>query len=349
METKNQVTINISFLTIMKVIGVFLALGFLYLIRDILIIVLISIILAVALNPLVNFFQRKKIPRIASISLIYLVILSTFVFVVVLIVPVFIDQTNQMVENFPQWKEKILSTLNTIQQTSRIENFEITSKKFLTQDLNENLAQIGQNIFFWIVNIFGGLVTFIFVLILIFYLLLESSTIKKSIQSIVPDRFQIYVDQLFFQIQNKISLWTRGQLILCLVVGILSYIGLLILGVKYALLLALIAGVCECLPYFGPILGAIPAIFLAFMQSPITALLVIALYFIIQQLENHLLVPKIMGEIVGLNPVLVIIVVLVGGELYGPIGMLLSIPIATVAFIFLKDFFELKKIKEEKS
>ncbi|PKL72577.1 hypothetical protein CVV26_01015 [Candidatus Kuenenbacteria bacterium HGW-Kuenenbacteria-1] len=348
MQEKNQLTINISSLTIIKVIGIFLIFGFLYLIRDVILVVVVSIILAAALNPLVNYFQRKKIPRIISISVIYLVIFCVIFFIIVLIVPVIFDQINQAVENFPQWKGKVAEMFAIVQQYSNIDNFTSTSKEFLSQDLNKNIVQIGQNIFFRVIDIFGGLVTFIFVLIMIFYLLLEVKAMKKIIQSIVPDKFQSYTLQLFSQVQNKISLWSRGQLILCLSIGLFSYIGLLILGVKYALLLALIAGISECIPYFGPIIGAIPAIFLAFTQSPVTALLVIALYFIIQQLENHILVPKIMGKIVGLNPVLVIIVVLIGGKLYGPIGMLLAIPIATTLFILIKDFFELKKEEDKK-
>lgn len=264
---------------------------------------------------------------------------------IVLIVPIFVNQTNQVIENFPQWHKKISETFVNFQQTF---NFNLSPKKALLQNWGEDLGQIGQNVFLKIIDIFGGFVTFVFVLIMIFYLLLEVKAMKKIIQSVVPDKFQFYVIQLFSQVQNKISLWARGQLILCLTIGIVSYVGLLILGVKYALLLALIAGICECIPYFGPILSAIPAVLLAFTQSPLTALLVIALYFVIQQLENHLLVPKIMGTAVGLNPVLVIIIILIGGKLYGPIGMLLSIPIATTLFILIKDYFELRKEEERK-
>jgi predicted PurR-regulated permease PerM len=213
----------------------------------------------------------------------------------------------------------------------------------------QNLIQVGENVFLNIINIFGNLISFISVLVIVFYLLLEIEAIKKIIQSIIPIKFQSYTIRLFIQMQNKLSLWLRGQLILCLVIGILSYIGLLILGVKYALLLALIAGISEIIPYLGPILGAIPAVFLAFTQSPLTALLVIILYLIIQQLENTLLVPKIMGKTVGLNPVIILIVFLIGGKLYGPIGALLAIPVATALSVLIKDYFELKRKEEIKS
>ncbi|MBI4653244.1 AI-2E family transporter [Candidatus Kuenenbacteria bacterium] len=343
METKNQTTINISSLTIIKIIGIFLFLGFLYLIRDVLIIVFISGILAAILNPIVNFLQRKKIPRIIAILLIFFIILGILALIVTTIVPIFVDQINQIIKNFPQWKEKIS------EQFLKIETFGFLNMRDSLQNWSEqNLTQVGENIFLKIINIFGSLISFISVLIIVFYLLLEVEAIKKIIQSVIPTKFQSYTIQLFTQMQNKLSLWLRGQLILCLVIGTLSFIGLLILGVKSALLLALIAGIFEIIPYLGPILGAIPAVLLAFTQSPLTALLVIILYVLIQQLENNLLVPKIMSKTVGLNPVIIIIVFLIGGKLYGLIGALLAIPVATALSVLIKDYFELKRKEEKK-
>jgi predicted PurR-regulated permease PerM len=337
----HQITINISSLTIIKIIGIFLFLGFLYLIRDVLIVVFISGILAAILNPMVNFLQRRKIPRIIAILLIFFIILSVLTLIVIAIVPIFVDQINQIIENFPQWKEKIS------EQFFKIETLGFLNMRDSLQNWSkQNLVQVGENVFLNIINIFGNLIAFISVLVIVFYLLLEVEAIKKIIQSIIPIKFQSYTIRLFIQMQNKLNLWLRGQLILCLVIGILSYIGLLILGVKCALLLALIAGIFEFIPYLGPILGAIPAVFLAFAQSPLTALLVIILYLIIQQLENTLLVPKIMGKTVGLNPVIILIVFLIGGKLYGPIGALLAIPVTTALSILIKDYFLLKREKE---
>ncbi|MFH1838050.1 MAG: AI-2E family transporter [Candidatus Kuenenbacteria bacterium] len=339
-----QVNFNFSSLTIIKIIGIFLILGFLYLIRDVLIIVFISLILAAALNPIVTFFQRKKIPRIISILFVYLIILGLLILIITLIIPIFVDQINQIIENFPRWWEKISDYF---QRFSKIETFGFNFYDSL-QNWSKDLTQIGQNIFFKIIDIFGGLIAFISVLVIVFYLLLEVEAIKKIIQSVIPIKFQQYSVQLFIQMQNKISLWLRGQMILCFIIGTLSFIGLSILGVKYALLLALIAGILECIPYLGPILGAIPAVILAFTQSPFLALLVVILYLIIQQLENILLVPKIMGKTVGLNPVIILIVFLIGGKLYGPIGALLAIPIATALSVLVKDYFELKREEEKK-
>jgi len=127
-----------------------------------------------------------------------------------------------------------------------------------------------------------------------------------------------------------------------LTIFVLDFVGLWILGVKYALILALIAGITEFIPYLGPILGAIPAVFLAFTQSPILALFTAILFFIVQQLENNLLVPKIMEKAVGLNPIVSIVALMIGFSIDGVVGALLSIPIATAATVIIEDLLHKK-------
>ncbi len=129
----------------------------------------------------------------------------------------------------------------------------------------------------------------------------------------------------------------QGQLFLGVIVGVLVYIGLSLLGIRFALLLAIIAGILELVPYIGPVLSAIPAVILAFFQAPILALWILILYIVVQQLENYLLVPVIMKKVVGLNPVVVIIALLIGGKLLGILGIILAVPAAAVLAEFFKD------------
>jgi predicted PurR-regulated permease PerM len=144
--------------------------------------------------------------------------------------------------------------------------------------------------------------------------------------------------RLWTKIQNRLGNWLRGQLILSLVIFTLTYIGLSILQIKYALVLAMLAGSFELIPYVGPILSSVPAIFLAFVQAPYLALFVILLYFIVQQLENSLIVPKVMGRVTGLNPIVVLIAVLIGAKIGGIVGTLMAVPVATALSTFLYDF-----------
>lgn len=173
-------------------------------------------------------------------------------------------------------------------------------------------------------------------------MVVEESAIKKLVWSIAPEKHQPYIMQLINRMQKKIGLWLRGQLILSLVIFILTYTGLSILGVEYALVLALIAGLTEFVPYIGPMLGAIPAVFLAFTQSPTLALFVAGLYYIIQLVENNILVPKIMQKAVGLNPIVSISVLLIGFKVAGVVGAILSIPVATAISVFVQDLFDSK-------
>ena len=142
--------------------------------------------------------------------------------------------------------------------------------------------------------------------------------------------------------QEKIGLWLRGQLVLCLIIFLMSWLGLSLLGVKYSLVLAVFAGVTEFIPYLGPFLGAIPAVFVGFTQAPYLCLLVIILYIVIQQTENLFLVPMVMKKAVGLNPVIVIISMLIGGTMAGILGILVALPVATAISVVFSDFVDFK-------
>jgi predicted PurR-regulated permease PerM len=171
-------------------------------------------------------------------------------------------------------------------------------------------------------------------------MIIEEDNTKKFITSVSPKKYQEYVIKLMDRISLRMGQWLRGQLILSFTVGFLVYIGLSILGIKYAFVLALIAAITEIIPYVGPFLGAFPGVLIGFTISPLTGVFTILLYFIIQQMENSFLTPKIMSKAVGLNPVIVIISILVGAKIGGPIGAIISIPVAIILSIFLKDFMD---------
>ena len=161
----------------------------------------------------------------------------------------------------------------------------------------------------------------------------------------VPFKHQAYSTALTDKIQNKIARWLLGQLILSGFIFLFTYIGLSVLGVRSALALALLAGLLEIVPYLGPILSAIPAVFVAFVQAPPLALFTGLLYLVVQQVENYVLVPKIMGRTIGANPVVILVAVLVGFKLAGIVGMLLAVPVVSAIQVFLDDFREMRDHK----
>lgn len=337
--------INITALTVVKIILVMLLFYFLYLIQEILAVLFISLIFASAVDPWIDWMQKRKIPRGIGIFLIYLVMFSFVGTAVYLIVPPIVKELNDLMSNFPKIFEKMSVSLSALKDYSSSHGL-IDSFKENISSLSNNLQGAAGSIFSLVGGVFGSVVTFILVMVITFYMVVEENAMKKLVWSLVPAKNQTYVMGLINRMQKKIGLWLRGQLILSFVIFLLTYIGLSILGVKYALVLALIAGITESVPYLGPILASIPAIFLAFTQSPMLALLTGILYYVIQVTENNIIVPKIMEKVVGLNPIVSIAVLMIGFKLAGVIGAILSIPVATAVSVFIEDLFNIKAVNE---
>ncbi|MAF20646.1 MAG: hypothetical protein CMI55_03115 [Parcubacteria group bacterium] len=327
-------TINISTSTIFRIILILLGLVFLYLVRDILIIVFVAVIIASAINGPVSWLQRHKVPRILGVIFIYLALFLILATVITLVFPPLAEQTKQLAANFPQVLEKVSSSVQKWWGGYELED----NLQVLLGKISGNLSQAASSVFVTTIGIFGGLFSSLFVLAISFYLAVQEKGVKRFLVSLTPDDHQRYLADLIERIQVKIGGWLRGQLMLMLIIGLLTYLGLSLLGVKYALTLALIAGLLEIIPYIGPILAALPAVGLAFLQLPFLALLVLILYIVIQQLENYVIVPQVMKKTVGLNPIVIIIVMLIGAKLAGILGIILSVPLAAAMAEFLKDF-----------
>ena len=343
---KRPIYINITAMAIIKIILIFILFYFLFLVREILAILFISLILASAFDPWVDWMQKRKIPRAVGILFIYLIMLAVLGSVIYLMIPPILEQVNELTENFPQIFDKIVSGFEVLK--------DYVAKHGILDNLKESIGTISSNmqsaiggVFSTVSGIFGGIFAFFLILVITFYMVVEENAMKKIVWSIVPAKHQIYTMQLINRMQRKVGLWLRGQLILSLIIFILTYIGLLILGVKYALVLALIAGLTEFVPYLGPIIASVPAIFLAFTQAPMLAVFVAILYYIIQFVENNIVVPKLMQKVVGLNPIISITVLLIGFKIGGVPGAILSIPVATAIGVFVRDVFEHKSMESE--
>ncbi len=336
---KQTQTINISTFSIIKIFLVFILLAFLFYIRDIVTIFFVALVFASALNPWVDWLNQKKIPRPLGILSIYLLILLVISLVVYLLIPPISKQIGEISQKFPQAIKSLLPPASQGFSFTR----DVSSN---LETLQETLRANASNIIVALKGMFGSVVSFFLVVVITFYMVVEDNALGKIIRSTVPLRHQPYVVRLLKRMQQKIGFWLRGQLILCFSIGFLTFIGLRILGVKYSLVLALTAGLTEFVPYLGPIIGAIPAIFLAYAQAPMLALAVAAFYYFVQFVENHILVPKVMQKAVGLNPVVSIIVLLIGFRLAGVSGAVLSIPVATAISVVLDDLFASKQAAE---
>lgn len=319
--------IDISYKTIIFIAVFILGLWLIFLIKDLLLILFASIILMSALSPLVRVFVEWKIPKALSIGITYLIILGVMAGILAGILPPLVYETRKLATTLPP----ILGALFNV---TNIDSSVVSSE----------LANISKNFITFILAVFDNFLTIILLLVITFYLLLEKEDLEHRIANLFIGREE-RVKKSIVQIEEKLGAWLRGQLFLSLLIGVLSYIGLSLLHIPYALPLAVIAGIMEVVPVIGPIISAIPPILVALTISPLLSLAVVALYFVIQQAENHLIVPQVMKAAVGLNPLIVILAIALGSRLLGITGALLAVPITVVLQIIISEIIEERKLK----
>ncbi len=322
------VRVSISTTTIVKFFLVLLGLLVTYVLRDVLAILIVAVVFAAALDPLVDGLQRRRLPRTVGILLIYLILVGLFALIGALFVPLVRDQVVQLKESLPGLTQNVLDLMGRVQGSGA------------TSGIDQSLTSLTANLFSGIAGVFGGIVTIFGVLVLTFYLTVEEQGFRRFLTAVTQLRDRDRAQRILSTIQTRLGGWLRGQLILTLIIGAASYIGLLALGVNFTLVLALFAGVTEFIPIAGPFLGAVPAVIVAYNQSPLLALFVIALYIVIQQLENNFIVPRVMSRSTGLNPAVVIIVMLVGAKLAGIAGIVLAIPLTVIGQVLVQEFWE---------
>ena len=332
------------FLTIFIILGVF----FLFAIRDILLLLILAAVIAVAFDPIVERFQKHKISRLSAVSLVYLILLLSLVLFFSLMVPPVIEQGRQLSSNFPQYANKILDSFDFF-KNFLLEHNLISEREGLFEKLisyKEGYLEKGAiSLFTFTLNVFNGLIFAGTVIIISFFLVLEKESIKKFIKFFIPEKYRFLTTNLLENLKIKIGRWILGQLFLSFLIGLIILIGLSILKVPYALLLALLAGVLDIIPYLGPVVATIPAIFIGFLISPWVGLTVFLLYAAVQIIENLAVRPALFSKTIGINPVVVIVSFIIGAKLAGIIGVLLAIPIV----IALTELIKLKKIHFDKA
>lgn len=317
---------------------------FLYILKDVIIIFLFAIIIASAIAPFADWLDSKGFPRLLGVLLLFLVVSSLIIFLLSLVVPYVAGEVSQLSVALPAVVERVSTSLEDVQKGSPQYFDFISELQNILDSFSVFLQQSSQSVVNIIISIFGGVMSFIAILVISFYLSVMKRGIENFIESVVPAHQEAYVMDLWKRSEMKVGRWIQGQFLLALIVGLTVYIGLELMGIKFALLMGILAMIFEIVPIVGPVLAAIPAVFIAFIQDPEMGLWVVLFYVIVQQLENHLLVPVVLGKTTGLNPVVVLMSLLIGNQLAGIPGMLLSVPIATVIVEMLED---MAKHKEE--
>lgn len=312
MKEKDNLTIVISPKSIALFTLIPLGLYFLWFVRDLIFSLLIGFILMSALRPAVAFITSYKLPRTAAVFIVYILFIVIFGLLISLIIPPIIIETANLLKSLPFILKDVNPDLERYTNLDGLTSF-IPN---VTNNIFSLISVIFSNTFFVISTLFFGL-----------YFLLEENLVDNFMQRYLSSKNAQRVSSIFHTAEKRMSSWFWGQVSLMIIVGVLTFIGLNIVGMKYALPLAVLAGLLEVIPNLGPIISAIPAVIIGMSISYFTGFSVLALYIIVQQLENSLIVPMIMKRAVGLNPILTLIALLVGGRIGGVLGVLLAIPL----------------------
>lgn len=321
--------VEISYKTIVFTVLFLLGLWLLFLIKDILLSLFVSFIFMSSLRPTVEKLAAKKVPRGLAIGIIYLIIIVLLFFVGRVIFPPLVTETARLIGSIssegglPIFYQEVLNFFKNL-------NFDAFNK----------ISPYGGNvldIFKTVISVFNSIVGALGLFVFTFYLLLERKNLGGILRGFLSEEDVKKAMQVTTLVEERLGSWVRAQVLLCVVIGLMAFVGLSILKIPYALPLAILAAVFEIVPIIGPIISGIPAVLVALLFSPGMALVVILLYFLIHQAENNLIVPTIMRTTVGLSPVITIVALMVGGKLMGITGAILSIPVVLVVQTLIEE------------
>ncbi len=294
---------------------------------------LFALLLAYLLSPFVEALEKRKVPRTLAILIIYSLFIAGLIMAGVYGIPAIVNEVNVLIKQLPSLTEQVQSFISGAQEQFDLFNLPPT----VTETLQSNLLKLQgyldrllNAIPQFIVDLFGRMVAIILIPILSFYMLKDIELIKKSLLNLAPGGHRGRIIALFSRIDDKLGAWIRGQLTVGFIVGFLTFIGLEIVGMDFALVLGLLVGITNIIPYFGPIIGAIPALFLALLRSPLMLLKVLIVQVVAQQLESNLITPQVLGRQLGLHPLLIIFALLLGAQFGGIAGLLFAVPVTAV-------------------
>jgi len=315
--------------TIVIVIAFFVA----WQIRSILLSFLAAFVLMTGFAYIADWFHERGVNKTVSAVLAYSCLLTFLALLLFLILPPLLIQVKEFVKNTPFYIDKVQEVYDG-RIIPQVDNASVVNI------LSEKIGSSLDNILSIFLNTVSGILNFLTVAVLSFYLLIERDKIKNNVFVLFPHLPKERVTRLAHKIELKVGAWVRGELILMFVVGTMTYIGLLLLRVEYALPLAIIAGLLEAVPVIGPVVSSVPAILVALVTNPVSAIGVVLLYIVVQQLENNILVPEIMQAAVGLSPLLVILALFIGASLFGVIGAILAVPTLAISQVIASDIIE---------
>ena len=320
---------------IIVIILILFILLIIYLSKSIIEPILISLILAYILNPLVKVLTHRGLGKKTAVILSILLLMSFIVIIIYYIIPGIIRDVMDILYNSDEYKASITKYIGNIKMDGM--------PQYLKNELDSNIIKVQKigleylnNFFNELINFTMKLPTYILTPIFIYYFLIDSEHFIKLIKNIIPMNIRKKTSELWSEVDSVLSSFIRSQLILSLVIFILTFVAMLILNVKFPIIIAFINAITNFIPYFGPIIGFVPAFLAAITQSVNKAIMVAVVFIVIQQFESSVIAPKLMGDTLGIHPVFIMIIIVLGGKYFGGWGLLLSVPIAAIAKVIIK-------------
>lgn len=313
--------------------------------------IVFSAILAYLFNPIINYFEKKKISRIRGVFILYISILAIFLIFAFLVIPRTSTEIKRLVVNMPIYMEKASSSLDELYNRYYSTLGDLPPILHGVQQVVmenivglENIVANGVKTFVGgIIKTFSKFISLVLIPISTFYFLVDKDFFKNKMLSFIPLKHKKEYISLLRDIDDSLSKFVRGKLILAVYVGVATSILLLILRIDFAVVIGFLTGIADIIPYLGPFLGFMPAVFFAYFISPIKALWVAGFFVLIQWVENNILAPKVIGDTTGIHPLIILISIIIGGGIFGVLGMILAVPVVAMSIIIFR--FISNKIK----
>ncbi len=304
------------------------------------------------LNPIVDFLERHKVGRIQSILMLYVLIIGIIAVLLTLVIPVIREQIMDLVSNFPEYSEMARiqfehlmgsKMINQFQESINFDPQEVikTISERASTFLNKTWTGIGG----FVGNLIEVVLAIVTVPFILFYLLKDGKKLPGFIQGFVPTKLRGETNRVMSEMNHQISSYIRGQIIVSFCIGVLLFVGYIIIGLKYSLILAVIAAFTSVVPYLGPAIAITPALIVALVTSPIMLLKMVIVWTVVQLIEGKFISPQVMGKTLKIHPITIIFVILTAGNLFGIVGILLAVPGYAVLKVVVSHIYEWFKVR----
>lgn len=337
--------------------------------------IIIAIIFAYIIDPIVNFLERKGVKRQFGVIIVYISVFLIFAILIISVIPKTINEISNLLTSLPGMVDTLTKNVNNFltdifakfnielpenfidvykesnpKVEGDVETPQIVSNilNSMTKTINDLVAKAQGSLMGSLSGLFSkvyGALTSAFRLVLIiifsFYFSVDKEKFTLKVKKSIPNKYRDDLAFLANRIDVALQQFIRGRMLMAIFVGILTMIYLLILRVDFAIIIGLITCVADIIPYVGPLLGCVPAVLFALVDSPAKAFWVLVLFLVVQWVENNILAPKLIGDSTGLNPLLILISIIIGGGIFGVWGMVISVPITSIICILI-DFAKLK-------